>query len=394
MKAKNNMKHTVRANLFIVLFALVSHLMAQDDFEKWKQQQSKGVSDLVGEQTKYLESVTREYDNYAAEQNRQFENFKTEVEKRWGQYKGNTAKRLVNYDDDLNSRSTVDFEKGEIEVEVIVEDVPRESADKKDQEATASLAKKIQKVVTQPAPDKAPLLKNQVKNTTGKQVTPLQAKAYAKETVQKQPIKKSVEKGADGKSRIKYSVKIKMVPNHVEVRAKRFKAEILKQSRRFNIDPAVAFAIMQTESSFNPEARSHIPAYGLMQLVSKSGARDAYNFVYKKDKLLSGGYLYNPTNNIELGCAYISKLRHVYFKNIKNDKTAYYCTIAAYNTGAGNVARALTGTTKLKPTAEAANRLSPEGVYKTLLKKLPYVETKNYLKKVRERSAYYQAWSK
>ncbi len=394
MKAKNNMKHTVRANFFIVLFAMVSPLIAQDDFEKWKQQQSKGASDLVAEQNKYLESVTKEYDNYAFEQNRQFENFKAEVEKKWGQYKGSKAKRLVNYDDDLNSRSTVDFEKGEIEVEVIVEDVSRESPDKKDQEAAASLAKKIQKVVTQAAPDKAPLLKNQVKNATGKQVTPLQAKAYAKETVKKQPIKKSVEKGADGKSRIKYSVKIKMVPNHVEVRAKRFKAEILKQSRRFNIDPAVAFAIMQTESSFNPEARSHIPAYGLMQLVPKSGARDAYNFVYKKDKLLSGGYLYNPTNNIELGCAYISKLRHVYFKNIKNDKTAYYCTIAAYNTGAGNVARALTGTTKLKPTAEAANRLSPEGVYKTLLKKLPYVETKNYLKKVRERSAYYQAWSK
>ena len=212
MKAKNNMKHTVRANFFIVLFAMVSPLIAQDDFEKWKQQQSKGASDLVAEQNKYLESVTKEYDNYAFEQNRQFENFKAEVEKKWGQYKGSKAKRLVNYDDDLNSRSTVDFEKGEIEVEVIVEDVSRESPDKKDQEAAASLAKKIQKVVTQAAPDKAPLLKNQVKNATGKQVTPLQAKAYAKETVKKQPIKKSVEKGADGKSRIKYSVKIKMVP--------------------------------------------------------------------------------------------------------------------------------------------------------------------------------------
>jgi len=386
-------KYLAQVISMIFIFATLNSAIAQDDFEKWKQQQAQGFSDLEAEQNLYLGSVTKEYDKYAAEQTRQFENFKAEAEKKWSQYKSSTAKRLVNYDADLNSRSIVDFETGEIEVEVIVADSPEKSADQKEQEAAASLEKKIEKLVSQPAPDKTPILKDQVKDKDGKKVTPKQARSYAKETVKKQKIAKSVEKTRDGKSRVKYSVKIKMVPNHIEVRAKRYKAEILKQSKRFNIDPAIAFAIMQTESSFNPEARSHIPAYGLMQLVPKSGARDAYNYVYKKDKLLPGKYLFNPANNIELGCAYISKLRHVYFRKIKNDKTAYYCTIAAYNTGAGNVARALTGTTKLTPTADAANRLSPEGVYKTLLKKLPYEETKNYLKKVRERSIYYEGWS-
>ncbi len=122
--------------------------------------------------------------------------------------------------------------------------------------------------------------------------------------------------------------------------------------------------------------------------------RDAYNYVYKKDKLLPGEYLYNPNNNIELGCAYISKLRHVYFRGIKNNRTAYYCTIAAYNTGAGNVARALTGTTKLAPTAEIANSQTSDQIYDTLLHKLPYEETQHYLKKVNERMSYYQDWTR
>ena len=176
-----------------------------------------------------------------------------------------------------------------------------------------------------------------------------------------------------------------MLPNHLEIRANRFKSEILKQSERFKIDPAVTFAIMHTESNFNPKARSYVPAYGLMQLVPKSGARDAYNYVYNKDKFLTGKYLYIPSNNIELGCAYISKIRYVYFKDINNDKSAYYCTISAYNTGPGNVAKTISGSSKLKQTSKIVNGKTPNEIYKILSRKLPYKETRNYLKKVTSR---------
>lgn len=183
-----------------------------------------------------------------------------------------------------------------------------------------------------------------------------------------------------------------MQPDHVKTRAERFKKEVLKQSKRFNIDPAVAFAIIQTESSFNPKARSHIPAYGLMQLVPKSGARDAYNYVYEKDRMVKGKYLYVPANNIELGCAYISKIRYVYFKNVKDEKSAYYCTISAYNTGPGNVAKALTGKTKLDAAAKKVNSMKSEKVYNILRDKLPYAETRKYLNKVVNRIGYYRSW--
>ena len=55
-------------------------------------------------------------------------------------------------------------------------------------------------------------------------------------------------------------------------------------------------------------------------------------------------YLYVPSNNVELGCAYLAKIRHQYFKSITDDERAYICAIPAYNTGIGNVAKALTNT--------------------------------------------------
>jgi len=222
-------------------------------------------------------------------------------------------------------------------------------------------------------------------------VSAANAESFAKETVKKQEIKATTYKARDGKERVKYSVKLTMAPNHVQIRAKQFKDEVEKQSKRFKIDPAIAMAVMHTESYFNPKARSHIPAYGLMQLVPKSGARDAYIYIYKKDRLLRANYLYQPPNNIELGCAYLSKNRYRYFGGIKDDEKAYLCTICAYNTGPGNVARALSGTTNLSKAITVANSHNTKWVHQKLQRDLPYKETKLYLLKVLKHRKMYQS---
>ena len=376
----------------IYIFIVYSMVFGQDDYELWLKKQQSGFEALVEEENSYMAAITKEFDDYQAEQERLYQNFKDEVEKKWDEFKSSSKKTYVDYDGDLNARGSIDFENGVVEVEVIVDADPKQTSSEEKKVGEDLLKKKLTQMVKKEADDKKPLLKDQLKNKQGQKVNVKNADSFAKETVKEQKVTKEKFTAKDGKERIKYTVKVKMQPDHVKTRAERFKKEVLTQSKRFKIDPAIAMAIMQTESSFNPKARSPIPAFGLMQLVPKSGARDAYNHVYKQDKLVSGKYLYVPSNNIELGCAYISKIRYAYFKNIRNDKSAYYCTISAYNTGPGNVAKAITGTTKLRPTTQKVNTMDPDQVYKTLKTNLPYEETRNYLDKVINRIEYYRSW--
>ena len=382
----------LKIHIFITFMIIPILLFAQDDYEKYLREQDAALSRIVEDENEYLENITQEFTNYVRNQEKLYQDFKDAVEEKWGSFRFSTKKVYVDYDEDLNARSSINFDKGAVEVEVIVEDEPNKSSTEKKKAGEKLLQEKIGSIVTKKAEDKQLLLKDQLVTLRGEKVSSKNAGVYAKEIIEKQTVTKKKIKSKDGKTRIKYSVKITMLPNHLEIRANRFKHEVLKQSKRFNIDPAVAFAIMHTESSFNPRARSHIPAYGLMQLVPESGARDAFNHVYKEDRLLKGSYLYVPANNIELGCAYISKIRFIYFRKVKDEKSAYFCTISAYNTGAGNVARAMTGETRLDVATNKINSMNSDKVYKTLKKKLPYAETRNYLEKVTGRIEYYRAW--
>ena len=375
-----------------ISFVFLSFVSGQTEYEQWLKDQKAGLDSMAAAENAYMASVSKEFDNYVVEQEQLYQDFKDEVEKKWDEFKFSSKKIYVDYDDDLNARGSIDFENGVVEVEVIVDADPKQTSSEEKEAGEELLKKKLTQMVKKEADDKEPLLKDQLQDKQGQEVTDKNADSFAKETVKEQTVKKEKFTAKDGTERIKYTVKVKMQPDHVNTRAERFKEEVLTQSKRFNIDPAIAMAIMQTESSFNPKARSNIPAFGLMQLVPKSGARDAYNHVYKQDKLVSGKYLYVPSNNIELGCAYLSKIRYAYFKNIQNDKSAYYCTISAYNTGPGNVAKAITGTTKLRPTTQKVNTMDPDQVYKTLKTNLPYEETRNYLDKVINRIEYYRSW--
>jgi membrane-bound lytic murein transglycosylase C len=146
---------------------------------------------------------------------------------------------------------------------------------------------------------------------------------------------------------------------------------------------------MLSDSSFNPMARCYIPAFGLMQIVPRSAGIDAYKYLYKKKKLVSSSYLYSANNNIEMGSAYLHILYFRYLKKIKDPQSRLYCAITAYNTGAGNVAKAFIGNTNIGRAAKTINKKSSDEVYKTLMRKLPYNETKKYLKKVTNRVSVY-----
>lgn len=198
--------------------------------------------------------------------------------------------------------------------------------------------------------------------------------------------------GADGRRRTQASVEFPLIPEHVRVRAERFRPWVKEYSAVYRLDPALVFAIIHTESAFNPRARSPVPAFGLMQLVPRSGARDAYRLVHGQDTLVGPDYLYDPARNIELGAAFLHILDTRYLKAVEQPESRVWCAIAAYNTGAGNVARAFYNGTSVGRAAPLINALPPEAVYGRLRENLPYQETRDYVRKVRERMPLYVAW--
>lgn len=169
-------------------------------------------------------------------------------------------------------------------------------------------------------------------------------------------------------------------------RAEPYLTKVIEQAEKYNLDPAVLLAIMQVESSFNPLAQSSIPAYGLMQIVPESAGEDVNVRVFGKteNKVPSKDQLLTPNRNIEFGAAYFHLLYSIELGRIQNPLSRLYCTIAAYNTGAGNLARTFhpEKAKKLDKAIEAINQLKPEQVYTKLIKELPYTETREYLERV------------
>lgn len=393
-----------KLNLYKTAFTLLltCSLFAQEDFEKWLKEQEKSKQEAfnneVSQFQNYAVEVSAQYEAFEEQEAKEFEDFKTAVEQKWQNFKAPSQKEFVDYDDDLNSRSSIDFENGEIVVEVLIEEDESQNRRKKvaskakvssQNNARKKLERKISKLIKTKADNGKPLLQGQVVDQKGRLVNESNSYSFSQQLLKEKSPAKKTYKANDGKKRSVYTLKIPMKSDHISTRAKQFREEVLKQSKRFNIDPTIAFAIMETESAFNVKAKSHIPAFGLMQLVPRSGARDAHLYVYKKDKFIDGEYLYIPSNNVELGCAYIAMIRHQYFKSIIDNERAYICVIPAYNTGIGNVAKALTNSTKLKPAAQKANSMSAEKLYRTLKKDLRYKEARDYLERVWSRKDKY-----
>lgn len=215
-----------------------------------------------------------------------------------------------------------------------------------------------------------------------------QPRTIAKAVVKQTPQKKVKVKGADNKERTVVQVKMNLVADNISKNAALYKDYIAKYSEKFQIEQPLIYAVMEQESRFNPEATSWVPAYGLMQLVPKSGGCDAYRFVYKKEWVPSKSYLYVPHQNIELGTAYLRVLMNQ-FSSVTDPECRRLCVIASYNTGAGNVSRAFIGSTKLKKAIPMINQLNYQQLYDHLTHKLSTEEARGYVSGVSKRREKY-----
>jgi len=127
-----------------------------------------------------------------------------------------------------------------------------------------------------------------------------------------------------------------------------------------------------------------------MQIVPRTAGVDGYYYLFKKKKAPSPEYLYDGKRNIEMGTAYLHILYYRYLRKIKNPTSRLYCTMAAYNTGAGNIAWAFTKKYNLTKAAPKINAMSPQQVYTHLRKNLRWPEAQNYLKNVNNRMQKYK----
>lgn len=380
-------------------------LAEQDDFEKFKQQQEEECCAMMdAEFQQYQAALNKEYDDYVAEQERLFNEYKGQIEQKWGSKNvaTSTIKEYVSYGDNFASRSSVDFENGTVKVQVLV----TEEEARNPQLVAQKLKEQVVKVAlskggTDPLekknavrPTKKPILAGLLSTQEGQLVTEKNAKQFAEQTVQTAPVSKETVSGNDGVKRVLIGTQYPLVKDHIKKRAIEYRDQVFKEADRFGIDRTLVFAIMHTESNFNPKARSPVPAYGLMQLVPKSGGRDAYLFAKKQDVLVTGEYLYLPENNIELGTALLTKLLTVEFRRVTDPKSRMYCAISAYNTGAGNVAKAFTGKRNVKVAIPKINEMTSDQVFEYLKQNLPYEETRSYVVKVSSRMGEYNEWAK
>jgi soluble lytic murein transglycosylase-like protein len=177
-------------------------------------------------------------------------------------------------------------------------------------------------------------------------------------------------------------ITMELVEDHLPKRAQQFSAIVKKHTSTYSMDAPLIYAVMEQESAFNPMAQSWVPAYGLMQLVPKSGGRDAYRYVYKVDQIPSPDFLFDPDNNVQLGTGYLKLLMSSTFAKVKDVRCRMLCAIAAYNTGAGNVSRAINGTTNISKAIPTINSMTYDQLFEYLKANLPHAETKDYIQKV------------
>jgi Soluble lytic murein transglycosylase and related regulatory proteins (some contain LysM/invasin domains) len=136
---------------------------------------------------------------------------------------------------------------------------------------------------------------------------------------------------------------------------KKYEDEVLASSEEYGLDPALVFAVIRTESSFDPNAVSRAGAKGLMQIMPATAEWVAFRTKTEFDE----SRIFEPGYNINIGCHLLSYLLEKYNGDLR-------FALAAYNAGAGRVDSWLAD-----PEYFDGEELS-----------IPFTETKNYVEKV------------
>ncbi len=115
-------------------------------------------------------------------------------------------------------------------------------------------------------------------------------------------------------------------------------AAIDAAAARHHVDPSLVRSVVKVESNFNPNAVSRKGAMGLMQLMPSTA------------RSLNVSNPFDPTQNVDAGVRHLRKLLDSYGGNVR-------LTLAAYNAGAGAVARSA-GVPHFRETQDYVRRIT------------------------------------
>ncbi|MCD8554244.1 murein transglycosylase domain-containing protein [Seleniivibrio sp.] len=383
--------------LLILSFVLTAFVAYADSFDDFKKAQTGGFESRKEEWSTYKSDTLNNFEVYKDIMDKEFAKYKNDISKVWDDVVVSDNYKWVEYLNGYKIRKIVDFDKRTITVEVVsdkakpdftpvVKDLLNEdsaTAFRRDP-VTSNTEQKLKEQVQGVTTDKVraePIMQNLYSD---KSMTDSQVNNLAKQLVSGADYS---QKPSDKTGQTVYSMTVKLPDDIYKKGADEVKPHVLTYAKQFNLDPALVMSVIYTESRFNPMAKSYVPAYGLMQIVPQSAGLDATEFLEGTQRVLAPSYLYNPENNVKIGAAYFYLLYYKYFKGVTNDTSRLYCSIAAYNTGAGNVAYAFNkngGKNKYNVSAAlpAINAMSPDAVYNHLKNNLRYEEARNYIVRV------------
>ena len=316
------------------------------------------------------QKTDKNYQDYKDRQDAIWRAWVAKIEAKWNEFEDSTKKKWVDYSDNIDAKSRVEFEDGYIEVEAIV---PADNP-KAQQEAEKLISAQMSQIFSDNNPANQNVLDGMV--DMGNQ----NVEQFIKQDVTPNIKKIDTFKSKDGITRDRFTIRVKMVSNHMKKRAKRYLPIVKANCDKYGLDVSFVLALIHTESAFNPLAKSWADAYGLMQLIPRYGALEGYEFLYGEKKRVSPEYLYNPENNIALGTAYLYLLFTRYFGYLDTNLKKRHCAIAGYNWGPGRVKKHIT------------NSMTERQVYDKIKSVAPK-ETQDYLDRITARIPQYEEMS-
>ena len=225
-----------------------------------------------------------EFEAYVAQAQAEFNEYKKEIGALWDNPTFSSKSSWVSYSPDMKVKREVDFEKNVVRVTTLEGDTtPIEELKKKiidTTELSVAEAQKadpfVGKVIEAAQPEKLspePLL-------------PVAATKEEKAKEEKELLAKSkVTKSTDSRGNKVVTVEAPFPKSWLSRKEQRFIDPVNDNANKFKLHPAFILSIIRTESAFDPTAVSHIPAFGLMQVVPTSAGLDATNYLFGEQQM-------------------------------------------------------------------------------------------------------------